>query len=104
MTLYTKRNSMLWEYIPLYVGFGESEYRDGRFYRFDKELSLRPQRYNAAADEKTTAAEMKALKARGINTLLPDYPQPYWFYTLADPTGWSTARRSTPPTRATTAR
>ena len=24
--------------------------------RFDKELSLRPQRYNAAADEKTTAA------------------------------------------------
>ena len=69
VTLYTKRNSMLWEYIPLYVGFGESEYRDGRFYRFDKELSLRPQRYNAAADEKTTAAEMKALKARGINTL-----------------------------------
>lgn len=50
VTLYTKRNSMLWEYIPLYVGFGESEYRDGRFYRFDKELSLRPQRYNAAAD------------------------------------------------------
>ena len=42
VTLYTKRNSMLWEYIPLYVGFGESEYRDGRFYRFDKELSLRP--------------------------------------------------------------
>ena len=82
VTLYTKRNSMLWEYIPLYVGFGESEYRDGRFYRFDKELSLRPQRYNAAADEKTTAAEMKALKARGINTLLPDYPQPYWFYTV----------------------
>ena len=88
VTLYTKRNSMLWEYIPLYVGFGESEYRDGRFYRFDKELSLRPQRYNAAADEKTTAAEMKALKARGINTLLPDYPQPYWFYTLADRTGF----------------
>ena len=29
VTLYTKRNSMLWEYIPLYVGFGESEYRDG---------------------------------------------------------------------------
>ena len=52
------------------------------------ELSLRPQRYNAAADEKTTAAEMKALKARGINTLLPDYPQPYWFYTLADRTGF----------------
>ena len=44
VTLYTKRNSMLWEYIPLYVGFGESEYRDGRFYRFDKEISLRPTR------------------------------------------------------------
>ena len=70
VTLYTKRNSMLWEYIPLYVGFGESEYRDGRFYRFDKELSLRPQRYNAAADEKTTAAEMKALKARLSAALL----------------------------------
>lgn len=88
VTLYTKRNSMLWEYIPLYVGFGETEYRDGTFYRFGEPLAMRPERYNAAADEATTSRELKALKTQGINTLLPDYPQPYWFYALTDRMGF----------------
>ena len=51
-----------------------------------KLTALKPNRMEAELKE--TAAEMKALKARGINTLLPDYPQPYWFYTLADRTGF----------------
>ena len=88
VTLYTKRNGILWEYIPLHIGFGCTEFRDGRFYRFGLELLLRPKRYNAAADEKTTAAEMKKLKTANINTLLPEYPQPHWFYTLCDRMGF----------------
>lgn len=87
VTLYTKRAGMLWEYIPLEVGFGRTEYRDGAFWRFGKRLDIRPQRYNAAADEAATLREIKALKAQGINTLCPDAPQPAWFYTLCDRQG-----------------
>ena len=43
--------------------------------------------YNAAADRKTTLAELKALKAKGKNTICPDYPQPAWFYELCDSLG-----------------
>ena len=41
----------------------------------------------AAADRKTTLAELKALKAKGKNTICPDYPQPAWFYELCDSLG-----------------
>lgn len=88
MTLYTKRNGILWEYIPLHIGYGRTVFRDGRFYRFGQEVLLRPKRYNAAADEKTTAAELKKLKASNINLLMPEYPQPHWFYTLCDRMGF----------------
>ncbi|MFR6634378.1 MAG: glycoside hydrolase family 2 TIM barrel-domain containing protein [Alistipes onderdonkii] len=43
--------------------------------------------YNAAADRKTTLAELKTLKAKGNNTICPDYPQPGWFYDLCDELG-----------------
>ena len=39
------------------------------------------------ADRKTTLAELKALKAKGNNTICPDYPQPGWFYDLCDELG-----------------
>ena len=53
----------------------------------DKELKLVKAGYNAAADRKTTLAELKALKAKGNNTICPDYPQPGWFYDLCDELG-----------------
>lgn len=87
VTFYTKRNGMLWEYIPLETGFGRTEFRDGRFYRFDKELALRRARCNAAATEAETLKRIKELKAQGVNTLCPDYPQPHWFYRLCDRQG-----------------
>ena len=86
--LYIKRNGMLWEYIPLKVGFGRTEYRDGKFYRFDKELKLQMQKhFNAKADRAQTRKEIDQLKLRGINTLCPDYPQPKWFYDMCDAAG-----------------
>ncbi len=86
--LYIKRNGMLWEYIPLKVGFGKTEYRDGKFYRFDKELSLKKkEHFNATPDRQQTAKEIEQLKLRGYNTICPDYPQPKWFYDMCDAAG-----------------
>lgn len=88
LTLYVKRGGILWEYIPLKVGFGEYGYRDsGAITAFDKELKLSTTRYNAAADRATTEREIKALKAKGFNCLCPDYPQPRWYYDICDKVG-----------------
>lgn len=88
MTLYIKRNGMLWEYIPFTVGFGQTEVRDGKVYRFDKELKLkRKEHFNALSDAKTTMAAIAQLKKEGYNTLCPDYPQPKWFYDVCDKAG-----------------
>ena len=85
--LFTRRDGAYREYMPLKIGFGKTELVDGRLTRFDKELKLVKAGYNAAADRKTTLAELKALKAKGNNTICPDYPQPGWFYDLCDELG-----------------
>ena len=88
LTLYVKRSGILWEYIPLKVGFAEYGYtEDGAITAFGKPLTLKKEVYNAAADRATTEREIKALKQRGINCLMPDYPQPRWFYDICDRVG-----------------
>ena len=88
LTLYVKRSGILWEYIPLKVGFAEYGYtEDGAITAFGKPLTLKKEVYNAAADATTTEREIKALKQRGINCLTPDYPQPRWFYDICDRVG-----------------
>lgn len=85
--LFTRRNGAYKEYMPLKIGFGKTELIDGRIMRLGRELKLTPAVYNAASDRKTTLAEIKTLKTKGINTLTPDYPQPAWFYELCDQLG-----------------
>ena len=85
--LFTRRNGVYKEYMPLKIGFGKTELVDGRIMRLGKELKPVKAEYNAAADRKTTLAELKALKAKGKNTICPDYPQPAWFYELCDSLG-----------------
>ncbi len=85
--LYTKRNGLVYEYIPFKVGFGKSELADGRIIRFGTPTELFRHRYNAAADAATALREIATLKREGINTLVPDFPQPEWFYALCDKTG-----------------
>lgn len=85
--IYLKRNGMLWEYVPLKIGFGKTEYRDGNFYRFDKVLHVQKTPFNALDDRKQTYVEIEQLKLRGYNTLCPDYPQPKWFYDMCDEAG-----------------
>jgi beta-galactosidase len=88
LTLYVKRSGILWEYIPLKVGFAEYGYtEDGAITAFGKPLTLKKEAYNAAADKATTEREIKAMKQRGINCLTPDYPQPRWFYDICDRVG-----------------
>ena len=88
LTLYVKRSGILWEYIPLKVGFAQYGYtEDGAITAFGKPLTLKNEVYNAAADRATTEREIKALKQRGINCLMPDYPQPRWFYDICDRVG-----------------
>lgn len=88
LTLYVKRSGILWEYIPLKVGFAEYGYTEGGdITAFGKVLTLKKETYNAAADKATTEREIKALKQRGVNCLTPDYPQPRWFYDICDKVG-----------------
>ena len=88
LTLYVKRSGILWEYIPLKVGFADYGYTEsGEITAFGKVLTLKKEVYNAAADRATTEREIKALKQRGINCLTPDYPQPRWFYDICDRVG-----------------
>lgn len=88
LTLYVKRSGILWEYIPLKVGFAEYGYNeDGQITAFGKPLTLKKERYNAAVDKATTEREIKTIKQRGINCLTPDYPQPQWFYDICDRVG-----------------
>lgn len=85
--LFTRRDEAYKEYMPLKVGFGKTELIDGKLTRFGKEIGLKRTRYNAAADAKTTAAQLAALRKQGYNTLEPDYPQPAWFYEICDVEG-----------------
>lgn len=85
--LFTKRDGANKEYMPLKIGFGKTEFIDGKLFRFGKELKLSKETYNATSDRKTTLAELKKIKARGKNTIAPDYPQPPYFYELCDELG-----------------
>ncbi len=85
--LFTRRNGAYREYMPLTIGFGRTELINGKIVRFDRTVELHKADYNAAIDRKTTLTEIKALKAQGINTLCPSYPQPMWFYDLCTEQG-----------------
>lgn len=88
LMIYVKRGGVLREYIPVKVGFAKHGYNDnGEILLFDKPLTLNKRTYNAAKDKTTTQQEIKALKAKGINCLCPEYPQPKWFYALCDALG-----------------
>lgn len=88
LTLYVKRSGILWEYIPLNVGFAEYGYdASGNITLFGEPLKLNKSNYNAATDSATTEREIRALKAKGINCLVPNYPQPKWFYAICDRVG-----------------
>jgi beta-galactosidase len=87
VTLYLKRGGIILEYLCFNVGFGETTFADGKILRNGTPIDIKAAKYNSAATQKQTSTDLKALKKSGINTIYPDYPQPYWFYDLCDEIG-----------------
>ena len=87
LTLYTKRDGKPREYISFHIGAGRTTFADGNILRNRKAIAIKSARYNARTTYSEVLAEIKALKAKGINTLLPDNPQPEWFYDICDRLG-----------------
>ncbi len=87
LTLYTKRDGKPREYISFRLGAGTTTFANGKIERNGKAVDIRSARYNARTTYAEALAEIKALKAKGVNTLLPDYPQAEWFYDICDAVG-----------------
>lgn len=87
LTLYTKRDGKPREYISFRLGAGRSTFADNKILRNGKPITIKSVQYNARTTYSEALDEIKALKAKGYNTLLPDNPQPEWFYDICDGLG-----------------
>lgn len=87
VTLLTKSSGVVRSYLPMKVAYMDREYRDGELYNFGKKVTLKSKRYNATSSKEQSAKELEVIKKAGVNTLRPDYPQPLWYYELADKMG-----------------
>lgn len=87
LTLYIKRDGKPREYISFRVGAGTTTFADGKILRNGKPIAINSARYNARTTYGEALAEIKALRTQGVNTLLPDNPQPEWFYDICDGLG-----------------
>lgn len=87
LTLYTKRDGKPREYHSFQLGAGSTTFADGRLLRNGKPIEIKSVKYNARTTYAEALAEIKALRSRGFNTLLPDSPQPKWFYDICDALG-----------------
>ncbi len=85
--LFTKRNRVNNSYIPFGVGFEVPTYSDGKLSGLLGDITLKSSRYTALSDEAQSEKELRSLKQQGFNTIIPDYPQPLWFYRLCDKIG-----------------
>ena len=85
--LFSRRHGAYKEYMPLKIGYARPMLENGKIILHDTALELKPTRYNAAIDRKTTLTELRSLKTKGYNTLCPTYPQPRWFYELCTEQG-----------------
>lgn len=87
LTLYLKRNKIISEFLPVKVAFGRTTFDKEHIYRNEKPIEISAAVYNAAATEAQTEVDINRLKARKINTIYVNFPQPYWFYDLCDRIG-----------------
>lgn len=85
--IFVRRGKFYTEYIPVRVGFGETELTEKGIARNGKLIDIKPVSYNASSTQKDTEKEVAALKKRGFNTIYVDYPQPGWFYDVCDRVG-----------------
>ena len=86
LTLFIRHGGRILEYVPVNIGFGSTEYRDGNIYRNGEPVEIRYAEYASTTPE-ALRKDIKRLKQEGFNTLWPQRPQPYWFYDICDRMG-----------------
>lgn len=94
LTLYTKRDGKPREYISFRLGAGTSTFANGKILRNGKPIAVKSAQYNARTNYAEALAEIKTLRTKGFNTLLPDNPQPEWFYDICDGLGMYVIERA----------
>ena len=94
LTLYIKRDGKPREYVSFRLGAGCTTVENGQILRNGKPITVKSARYNALTTYNEALADIKTLKAKGINTLLPDNPQPEWFYDICDGLGMYVIERA----------
>ena len=94
LTLYIKRDGKPREYISFRLGAGISTFADGKILRNGKAIAIKSAHFNARTTYSEALQQIKTLRAKGINTLLPDNPQPEWFYDICDGLGMYVIERA----------
>ena len=94
LTLYTKRDGKPREYISFRLGAGTTTFANGKILRNGKPIAVKSAQYNARTNYAEALAEIKTLRTKGFNTLLPDNPQPEWFYDICDGLGMYVIERA----------
>ena len=94
LTLYTKRDGKPREYISFRVGAGRTTLENGQILRNGKPIAIKSAQYSVTGGYSDTQTQIKALRAKGINTLLPKNPQPEWFYDICDGLGMYVIERA----------
>ena len=94
LTLYTKRDGKPREYISFNIGAGRTTFADGKILRNGKPIAVKSAQYSVTGNYSDTQTQIKALRAKGINTLLPKNPQPEWFYDICDALGMYVIERA----------
>lgn len=84
--LFINRDGKPREYIPFTIGVGRTKCDKGRIFRNGKEIKPSIKRYNCSSKNQAEKDIAQFLKD-GFNTVLPDVPQPEWFYDLCDAKG-----------------
>lgn len=85
--LYVKRDGKPREYTTFYLGAGSTTFTDGKILRNNTPIEIKSAKFNANGTYNEVASQIKELQEQGINTLMPDNPQPKWFYNICDKLG-----------------
>lgn len=78
-TIYIRENGIIKEYVGFKIGY--------KNFTVDKNFDFAAKKYNSAQNRKQTLSELKNIKTQNFKTIIPDYPQPYWFYDICDELG-----------------
>lgn len=94
MMLFVRRDGRPREYIPFRVGMGESSFADGAILRNGHTLAPKAVRYNARSTRREAERELRDMKRAGRTLVIPDNPQPRWFYDICDSLGIDVIERA----------